>query len=99
MLRQLGHWVEANCNDDPTILQSSGFEQQATPVRGTPPQPLDGPPSFKLVNGKNSGHDRARHTGFEGRQLHGALCAAGAGRQAGNVDGNDSGNNRSFYHR
>ncbi len=25
MLRQLGHWVEANCNDDPATLQSSGF--------------------------------------------------------------------------
>jgi hypothetical protein len=28
MLRQLGHWVEANCNDDPAILQSSGFQQR-----------------------------------------------------------------------
>lgn len=55
MLRQLGHWVEANCNDDPAILKSSGFQQQATPVR-TPPQPLDGPPSFKVDNGPNSGH-------------------------------------------
>jgi hypothetical protein len=55
MLRQLGHWVEANCNDDPAILQSSGFQQQATPVRNTPPQPLAGPPSFKLENGPTSG--------------------------------------------
>src|SRR6266700_7583662 len=39
MLRQLGHWVEANCDDDAAILQSSGFQQQATPVR-TLPQPL-----------------------------------------------------------
>jgi len=31
MLRQLGHWVEANCNDDPATLKSSGFQQQATP--------------------------------------------------------------------
>ena len=54
MLRQLGHWVEANCNDDPAILASSGFQQQATPVR-TPPQPLDGPPSFKVENGPISG--------------------------------------------
>src|SRR5438477_7237033 len=54
MLRQLGHWVEANCNDDPAILQSSGFQQQATPVR-TSPQPLAGPPSFKVDNGPNSG--------------------------------------------
>ena len=55
MLRQLGHWVEANCNDDAAILQSSGFQQQATPVRTTTPQPLDGPPSFKVENGPNSG--------------------------------------------
>src|SRR5438874_13075228 len=54
MLRQLGHWVEANCNDDPAILQSSGFQQQATPVR-TSPQPLACPPSFKVDNGPNSG--------------------------------------------
>ena len=54
MLRQLGHWVEANCNDDAAILQSSGYQQQATPVR-TPPQPLEGPPSFKVENGPNSG--------------------------------------------
>jgi hypothetical protein len=55
MLRQLGHWVEANCNDDPTILQSSGFQERATPVRNTPPPPLAGPPSFKVDSGKNSG--------------------------------------------
>jgi hypothetical protein len=54
MLRQLGHWVEANCNDDPAIFQSSGFQQQATPVR-TSPQPLAGPPSFKVENGPNGG--------------------------------------------
>src|SRR5205823_6650143 len=54
MLRQLGHWVEANCNDDAATLQSSGFQEQATPVR-TPPQPLAGPPSFKVDNGPNSG--------------------------------------------
>jgi hypothetical protein len=46
--------VEANCDDDPAILQSSGYQQQAAPVR-TPPQPLDGPPSFKVNNGPNSG--------------------------------------------
>jgi len=55
MLRQLGHWVEANCNDDAATLQSSGYQQQATPVRNTPPQPLDGPPSFKVENGPISG--------------------------------------------
>jgi len=55
MLRQLGHWVEANCNDDAAILQSSGYQQQATPVRNTPPQALAGPPSFKVENGPISG--------------------------------------------
>lgn len=54
MLRQLGHWVEANCNNDPAVLQSSGFQQQAVPVH-TAPQPLAGPPSFKVTNGPNSG--------------------------------------------
>ena len=54
MLRQLGHWVEANCNNDPGILQSSGSRQQVTPVR-TAPQPLAGPPSFKVENGPISG--------------------------------------------
>jgi hypothetical protein len=54
MLRQLGHWVEANCNNDPAILKSSGFQQQALPVRTTP-QPLDGPPSFRVEHGPNSG--------------------------------------------
>ena len=55
MLRQLGHWVEANCNDDPATLQSSGFQQRATPARNIPPAPLAGPPSFKVESGKNSG--------------------------------------------
>ena len=55
MLRQLGHWVEANCNDDPAILQSSGFQQRATAVRSIPPAPLAGPPTFRVDRGKNSG--------------------------------------------
>jgi Fibronectin type III domain len=55
MLRQLGHWVEANCNDDPAILQSSGFQQRVTAARSNPAQSLDGPPSFKVDSGKNSG--------------------------------------------
>jgi len=54
MLRHLGHWVEANCKDDLSILKSSGF-QPASMVR-TPPQPLQGPPSIgKVDNGPNSG--------------------------------------------
>jgi len=54
MLRQLGHWVEANCNDDPAILQSSGYQPQAKPVK-VPPQRLAGPPSFRVDSGKISG--------------------------------------------
>ena len=97
MLRQLGHWVEANCNDDAAILQSSGFQQQATPVR-TSPQPLACPPSFKVDNGPNSGHDHARQTGSQSRELRGALCAAGLGRKTGIVDGAASGHGHSFHH-
>jgi hypothetical protein len=55
MLRQLGHWVEANCSDDPAILQSSGYQQKAPSVRNTPPLALAGPPSFKVENGPISG--------------------------------------------
>jgi hypothetical protein len=54
MLRQLGHWVEANRNNDPAILKSSGYQQAVSPVR-TAPVPLAGPPSFKVENGPNSG--------------------------------------------
>src|SRR5215471_18405281 len=37
MAEQLGHYVEANCNDDPAIFTSSGFQlRSTTPV---PPQP------------------------------------------------------------
>ena len=55
MLRQLGHWVEMSCDDDPAILQSSGYQQKATPVKTATPQPLDGPPPFKVENGPVSG--------------------------------------------
>jgi len=33
MLRQLGHWVEVTCDDDPAILQSSDYQ----PARDTRP--------------------------------------------------------------
>jgi hypothetical protein len=38
MLRQLGHWVEANCKDDLSILKSSGFQPASTTK--SPAQPL-----------------------------------------------------------
>src|SRR5947208_2509306 len=41
-------------NDDLAILQSSGYQPQATPVKA-PPQPLAGPPSFRVDSGKISG--------------------------------------------
>jgi hypothetical protein len=54
MLRQLGHWVEANCKDDLSILKSSGF-QPLTMTRGAT-LPLEGPASIaKVENGQNSG--------------------------------------------
>ena len=54
MMRQLGHWVEANCKNDLAILKSSGFQPVST--TRTPTLPLEGPPSIaKVVNGPNSG--------------------------------------------
>jgi Fibronectin type III domain len=53
MLRQLGHWVEANCKEDAGILKSSGYQQAS--FNRTAPQVLDGPPSLKVENGPNSG--------------------------------------------
>ena len=54
MMRQLGHWVEANCKDDLSILKSSGFQPHS--MTRTPVAPLQGPPSIdKVVNGPNSG--------------------------------------------
>lgn len=53
MLRQLGHWVEANCKDDLGILQSSGFHAAST--TRTPPAPLPTPVIQKVENGAVSG--------------------------------------------
>src|ERR1051325_4855278 len=54
MLRVLGHWVEANCQDDLSILSSSGFQPVST--TRVPLQPLAGPPSIaKVDHGLNSG--------------------------------------------
>jgi hypothetical protein len=52
MLRQLGHYVEAACNDDMTVLLSSGFE--AASWTRTPPQPL-AQPSIVRVDQGNTG--------------------------------------------
>ena len=68
MLRTLGHWVEMSCNDDPAILQSSGFQQKTAPTRSATPQPLDGPPLFKLTNGPTLGQ-----LIFHGKPVSGAV--------------------------
>lgn len=52
-IRRLGHWVEANCKDDLTILKSSGFQQ--TSISRTPPQPLTQPIITKVQNGAAAG--------------------------------------------
>ena len=49
VIRQLGHWVEANCKDDPAILKSSGFPQRASKTRKAP-QPLPAPLIVKVQN-------------------------------------------------
>jgi len=58
MMYQLGHWVVANCKDDPGIFQSSGFQARST--TRTPPAPL--PPAMieKLENGDVSGEIRVK---------------------------------------
>ena len=49
MLRKLGHYVEANCNNDMVTFTSSGFEAAAkTPVT---PQPLAQPTINKVDHG------------------------------------------------
>ena len=53
MMRQLGHWVEANCKDDASILQSSGFH--AVSSTRIPAQRLSTPVIQKLENGQLSG--------------------------------------------
>jgi hypothetical protein len=61
MMRELGHWVEANCKDDLTILKSSGF--QPTSTTRTPAQPLQGSPTIhKVENGPNSGQFLVKFT-------------------------------------
>jgi hypothetical protein len=53
LLRPLGHYVEANCKDDPTILAASGFKA-ANMVR-VPPQPVQQGVIVAVVNGHLSG--------------------------------------------
>ena len=61
MMRPLGHWVEASCKDDLTILKSSGFQPIST--TRMPAQPLQGPPTIvKVDNGPNSGQLLVRIT-------------------------------------
>src|SRR2546429_534964 len=52
MLRKLGHYVEANCNDDMGTFLSSGFEAAVRPPAG--PQPL-AQPTIKKVDYGNPG--------------------------------------------
>jgi hypothetical protein len=53
MLRQLGHWVEANCGQDLGILKSSGFQAAATTKVAS--VPLAQPVIMKVQNGTLSG--------------------------------------------
>ena len=50
MAEQLGHYVEANSNDDPATFTSSGFEIR--PTTRVPPQPLDQPAITGIAQGK-----------------------------------------------
>jgi hypothetical protein len=53
VLRPLGHYVEANCKDDPTILAASGFKA-VSKVRVVP-QPTEKGAIAGVTNGKMSG--------------------------------------------
>src|SRR5215467_7235837 len=58
MMYQLGHWVVANCKDDPGIFQSSGFQARST--TRTPSEPLPQPSIEKLESGDVSGQIRVK---------------------------------------
>ncbi|PYS14352.1 MAG: hypothetical protein DMG15_08430 [Acidobacteria bacterium] len=51
MVEQLGHYVEANSNDDPVTFVSSGFEIR--PTNRVPPLPLDQPQISRVDQGKS----------------------------------------------
>jgi len=53
MMRQLGHWVEANCKDDLGTFKLSGF--QTVSSTRTPAQPLPPPVILKAENGPATG--------------------------------------------
>jgi hypothetical protein len=54
MYTQLGHYVEAACNDDLATFTTSGFAQQAPKIR-TAPQPLTEAKFRSIDRGANSG--------------------------------------------
>jgi len=64
MATQLGHYVEAACNNDLAIFNTGGFTANSN--TRTPPQPLKGA-SFKWVDrGHNTGEVRVRVTTIPG---------------------------------
>src|ERR1041385_7295131 len=54
MYTQLGHYVEAACNDDPAAFNTSGFTQVAPKAR-TAPHPVNGAKFRSIDRGPNSG--------------------------------------------
>lgn len=57
LMRQLAAWVQAHCQNDPTILLSSGFQMTKTPE---PIGPLPAPDAPLLRHGMVSGTLKAR---------------------------------------
>jgi hypothetical protein len=67
MAEQLGHYVEANCNEDPVTFTSSGFEiRQTVPLA---PQPLAQPTVESVDQGK-TGELRANVTPVEKARMY-----------------------------
>lgn len=78
MVTQLGHYVEAACNDDVAAFDTSGFTAASTVRR--PPQPLSGAKISWVDRGANSGQVLvriARIAGAVSYELHYGLVGNG----------------------
>ncbi len=79
MYTQLGHYVEAACNDDLATFETSGFTQVPPKVK-TAPQPLTEAKFHSIDRGPNSGDvvvQPERQTGAVAFDVHYALVGAG----------------------
>jgi len=74
--RQLGHWVQANCQDDPAIAKSSGFQLAST--TRTAKGPLERPVILKTEPGPVSGEAIVRGKPLGARSYQLQIATNGA---------------------